>query len=534
MFSAVTSAFIVQVDSQIQPDPNDETASLLRVLLYKIDNTTFGGNVPALPQWTGPPRTMVQVQAILFATLTISLFSAFLAMLGKQWLNRYESTSMRGSAIERSHSRQQKLGGVVAWYFDHVMGSLPLMLQAALFLLGCALSRYLWEIDLAIALVVLSVTSLGVTFYLFIVIAGTASEGCPYQTPFAHVFRHILRSLRENLPALRSALAVISNVVSSHFSRLLQASYVSRWTFNWWIIMERPWYRINNVRSTTSLFWFLPVALALDFYHLARATPRFVVKSSRAVYHRLMGRYSTTDCWFVHTPLRTLSPSQQAIMLDLQCISWILQTSLDKALHLLALRHLIAMPELARVYPALVVDCFNVFIGCINITNGKVVTIQGLEQLATASASGFFRTLHHLAITDPTSSVLAHLQRRYSNIFPCQVDFTGLQFHSTMTEIHALASRFGDPRDLQWYHGGMSIQEHIPFARRMAETAQEKYRQGQRGKVPRWILRSTLYLLSLGSLSPASVVADCLTIIAIDLGCDFQNIMVFDERCVRI
>ena len=41
------------------------------------------------PQRTGPPHAIVQVHAILFASLTASLFSAFLAMLGKRWLNRY-------------------------------------------------------------------------------------------------------------------------------------------------------------------------------------------------------------------------------------------------------------------------------------------------------------------------------------------------------------------------------------------------------------------------------------------------------------
>jgi hypothetical protein len=139
----VASAFIVEVNSNLQPDPNDETAALLRVLIYKIDNTTFGDAVPTLPQWTGPPRAIVHVQIILFASLAISLLSALLAMLGKQWLNRYDTTDMRGTTIERSHNRQQKLDGIVAWYFNYVMESLPLMLQAALLLLGCALSRYL-------------------------------------------------------------------------------------------------------------------------------------------------------------------------------------------------------------------------------------------------------------------------------------------------------------------------------------------------------------------------------------------------------
>ena len=149
---------------------------LLRILIYKIDNTTFGDIVPTVPQWSGPPRTIIQVQAMLYASLATSLFCAFLAMLGKQWLNQYSSTNMRGTAIERSQNRQQKHNGVVAWYFEYVMESLPLMLQAALLLLGCALCRYLWNIDTMIALVILSGTSFGVIFYFFIVVAGTASK----------------------------------------------------------------------------------------------------------------------------------------------------------------------------------------------------------------------------------------------------------------------------------------------------------------------------------------------------------------------
>ena len=83
LFSAVTSAFILDVQSQLQPDSGNETAALLRVLIHKIDNTTFGDNTPTIPQWSGPPHAIVQVQAILYASLAASLFSAFLAMLGK-------------------------------------------------------------------------------------------------------------------------------------------------------------------------------------------------------------------------------------------------------------------------------------------------------------------------------------------------------------------------------------------------------------------------------------------------------------------
>jgi hypothetical protein len=230
LFSAVTSAFIIEVNSELKPDPNDETAALLRVLIHKIDNTTFGDNPPTLPQWTGPPRTIVHVQAMLFASLVASLFSAFLAMLGKQWLNRYASTDMRGTAIERSQNRQRKLDGIITWYFDHVMESLPLMLQVALLLLGCALSRYLWEINITVASVVLSVTSFGLIVYIFIIAAGAASESCPYQTPGSQALRYLRPKIQSILhpasSAMVSAAFVISQSLRNTFRRYRTPRYL--------------------------------------------------------------------------------------------------------------------------------------------------------------------------------------------------------------------------------------------------------------------------------------------------------------------
>ena len=150
------------------------------------------------------------------------------------------------------------------------------------------------------------------------------------------------------------------------------------------------------------------------------------------------------------------------------------------------------------------------------------------------SANGFFRALHHLATMDPTSTALEDLQQRYNQVSPSKLNFTGLPFYSTMSNIHALAGRFGNPRDIRWPHPNrrLFVREHIPLARRMVELAQETHRPTKAGKVPRWILRSVLYFPSLGSLSPASIVADCLTIIAIDLGCDVSTVTTLDGRYV--
>jgi len=158
----------------------------------------------------------VQIEAILYASLAASLFSAFLAMLGKQWLNQYASVDTRGSVIQRSQNRQRKLDGIDRWYFDHVIESLPVMLQLALLLLGCALSLYLWGVNTAVASVIVGITSLGVLLYILIVVAGTVSVNCPYQTPGAHILRHIFHLLYQIPSRASDLLHWVSSVVDRY------------------------------------------------------------------------------------------------------------------------------------------------------------------------------------------------------------------------------------------------------------------------------------------------------------------------------
>ena len=518
LFSAVTSAFIIEVNSQLQPDPNDETAALLRVLIYKIDNTTFGNEVPTLPQWTGPLHTVVQVQAILFASLAASLLSALLAMLGKQWLNRYVSTDMRGTAIERSQNRQHKLSGIVSWYFDYVMESLPLMLQIALLLLGGALSRYLWEINITIASVVIGVTSVGVIFYLFIVVAGTTSESCPYQTPGSQFLRYVLPHI---LCTLRLAPPFISILVSSKLPSIIRTSSVC--DAQWWPVLDQPWYSADNVIWNVLSVLFgtlvlLPTLLVLDICLLGMAIYRLLVTIGRMVYH-----------WSVAT-------SPQMPVMDLQCILWMLQTSLDKAVHLSTLKHLgslISMPT--DLDPTLVTYCFDVFVGCINANGCEVVVVQGLEQLSTVSALCFFHTISQLSITDPASTILKDVTQRYNKVFLANSDFRGHQFSHTMNAIHKIFIRCADRRHFTWDDYKPPGDEHAIIAQALVKLAQFGYQRTQQTKVPRVILRFALYSLSLDPPPPTPVIVDCLSIIAVDLGCDILNAeaATLDERSVR-
>ena len=543
LFSAVTSAFIIEVNSQLQPDPNEETAALLRVLIHKVDNTTFGDNVPTVPQpWTGPPHVIVHVQAILFASLAASLFSALLAMLGKQWLNRYASVDVRGSIVERGQNRQRKLDGVVSWYFDHVMGSLPLMLQAALLLLGCALSRYLWEISTIVALVVLGVTSFGVLFYLSIVVAGAVSTSCPYQTPGAHILRRvpdtllrILKSLGripDTLCRIPDCLYHIPDIfrripydpVALHsFLNEESGSYTTS-ILGWNALREGNLFVVLLVIIT------LPVMLAMDAF---RGTILLLIISYIWVDDQLQRRPDRFQL--------QQESEREAAVLDLRCIFWTLQTSLDGPVRLSTLKYL-ETTTLANFDTTLVINCFDIFFGCVKAISHKQAIAQGLEGLATASTLCCLRILSHLTTVDPTPKVFEDTRRRYTRVFSFWTNFDGLSASHALGAMHRIfyppmPSRYGRlyrRPHLQWESYKPSSHEHVTVARALTKISRFQYQQIGREKVPRWLLCFALHSLSQHPLPPTSVVADCLSIIAIDLGCSVSNTPTPDERCVHI
>jgi len=190
-----------------------------------MNNTLFSDVYPSLVDWGGPPRNIVIVQSLLYASLATSLFAAFLAMLGKQWVNRY-LRNRGGSAADKSRDRQRKLDGHKKWYFYVAIESLPMVLQFALLLFGCALSLYLWTISQTVAWVIVAFTIAVATVYAFFTLAATLYYDCPYQTPFSVIILTLRRYLERRGTTLarsvRHCLASLSGIYSRSTKELRQ------------------------------------------------------------------------------------------------------------------------------------------------------------------------------------------------------------------------------------------------------------------------------------------------------------------------
>jgi len=269
----------------------------------------------------------------------------------------------------------------------------------------------------------------------------------------------------------------------------------------------------------------LPIYLVVDTYLLARAMVRAFVPSALGWFHRVRG-------W-----------DPQTTPLDLQCISWMLQTSLDKATHLLTLRLLATITTLTTFHPALVSTCLDILTGGISIIDdGKARILQGSEEVVIASALCCLHALSHLTTMDPASNVFKDVRRWYTKTFPIWTNFEGIPsyhhfciihnvFHPYRKRISILGRGFQTVyrSKIQWRDYKLSSTEPVV----LVQLARLRYQGREPRKVPRWILQFARHLLSQDPLPPVSVVANCLSIIAMDLDRAVSNVTTRDERYVH-
>ena len=317
LFSAVSSAFVIDVHSKLQSDPNDQSVALLRAILFTLNQSAIPNGSPTVPSaQQGPTSEIVTVTSLLYASLSISLLAAFIAMLAKQWLNRYMRHT-GGSMIERCGDRQRKCVGLEKWPFRFFVESLPVMLQIALLLLACGLCRYMAPINNTVAGVLISFTVLGVVFYLGIIVAGATSYECPFQTPVSTILRNSWARTKPYLtPAallIVAGLRSLGEIVQCHILHIIFSFPHVNIRHRFRILLERI--QSGILRLAFRLPW-----TGLNIRRRLRHPPLPTIQeySHSSISHKVIP-------WSTPKDLDT-----NQIANDVRCVSWILRSITDQ------------------------------------------------------------------------------------------------------------------------------------------------------------------------------------------------------------
>ncbi|KAJ3837115.1 hypothetical protein F5878DRAFT_230418, partial [Lentinula raphanica] len=188
LFSAVVTSFIIAAISSLQPDFGKITAILLleqRDLLRAAGNMTTINSIPkALVdlQNASPGTNDIWINGLFFTSLALSLATALLSVLVKQWLQAYENLPS-GNAKERAMIHYFRYTGLINWKVPEIIGILPLILHMSLGLFLIGLSLYVFQLHSTLSWIVIAVTIIAFIIYLGSIILPSIRLDCPYRIP---------------------------------------------------------------------------------------------------------------------------------------------------------------------------------------------------------------------------------------------------------------------------------------------------------------------------------------------------------------
>lgn len=192
--------FLIHIDSQLQRSWNEGAATLPVVL---GDNTTFGGNIPSVPQFSVPPSAaIVQGCTIVAASILASLFSTLLTTRGESV--QHIPISTPGSTTRLGQSPQQKHISIISQRFRRLMELTLLPMLVALSQLGWGLLEYFWGIETTPTSIPLRAATFGIAFYLFSTPAAAANMDppLPHRVPESRILHWVAFTIS---PAFRRA-----------------------------------------------------------------------------------------------------------------------------------------------------------------------------------------------------------------------------------------------------------------------------------------------------------------------------------------
>ncbi|KAI0821724.1 hypothetical protein BC628DRAFT_1276179, partial [Trametes gibbosa] len=140
LFSAILTAFNVQSYQLLQPGgPNPAVQALDRLSLQLhsfsisypfVNSTQLGAQVARDASTPAVARSAIWLNIMWFSGLILSLTSALIGIVAKQWLSEYSAVS--GSSREKARLRQYLTMNLVKWRVGLILLFIPILLVVSL------------------------------------------------------------------------------------------------------------------------------------------------------------------------------------------------------------------------------------------------------------------------------------------------------------------------------------------------------------------------------------------------------------------
>ncbi|PBK78431.1 hypothetical protein ARMSODRAFT_947339 [Armillaria solidipes] len=213
LFSAVVTTFVAQTSQSLQADYTEMSADLLFEMISIQRAIASGASLDTVAASPLNPNTMfiasttsIWVNGLWFTSLALSLTTALVSVLAKQWLHHYMALPS-GTPRERSLLRQFRFAGLQKWRVLVIIGLLPALMHTALAIFFVGLVIFLGPLRESIAWVVGTIMVVAYTAYLMAHVLPLFFPQCPYRTSlcdllyvlYSHVVQYAVHNLRHCL-----------------------------------------------------------------------------------------------------------------------------------------------------------------------------------------------------------------------------------------------------------------------------------------------------------------------------------------------
>lgn len=209
LFSAILSAFLIELRRSLHEDYQKTTSILLAELLQIQHNST--STIPVQPPFQ-PLSSVVWVNGFWFSSLIFSLMSALGASLAKGWVAQYVSVTS-GTTWQDVSLRHHRFIGITRWHLKMIVQSLPILIHVAFFLFATGLVIILFRDNKVIGAVILSFVGIIAVLYIGSTLHPVFSPDSPFRMPVSDFLPRYTRPSRRSRRWSHSVPSVIANDV---------------------------------------------------------------------------------------------------------------------------------------------------------------------------------------------------------------------------------------------------------------------------------------------------------------------------------
>ncbi|KAL1936832.1 hypothetical protein VTO73DRAFT_7138, partial [Trametes versicolor] len=265
LFSAVLTTFNVQSYLLLQPAAPDPSIAVLQQISSQLAsfsiqhpfvNSTQPSSTTRTNANTPPPvlRWAVWLNALWFSGLILSLSSASVGIMVKQWLNEY-SSGVSGTSRPVARVRQYRLNNLRTWRVEDIIGFIPILLQLALALFLSGMLILLWTLHETVAAIASTLVGLLAVFTVATTILPLINHECSYLTPqiravnaawqpkrYAYWVCHSMSHKRCTVTAIHTSTQHKLSTFCQHIGLYVSLDH-------WRSLWNRAWHTTQQLRS---------------------------------------------------------------------------------------------------------------------------------------------------------------------------------------------------------------------------------------------------------------------------------------------